>query len=215
MKQHALALAAAFIAAPAAAEPHLVLRLIADEHVIQPGESVHWQLWAELFEPDGEILATVAEIDFSLTFGGIPSLSIADNNFAPAFDSTFFGPADDGIVSGDSIANAIGTNTLPPLNNPGGPDSSNPLLIYSFTMVHDGFGGGEKYTPQLTINGVFTGAYVGSPFPTIFFYQLSSVPFPVPVPFSVQADTVYNIPTPATGTLALLSLTALRRRRSR
>lgn len=209
MKQHALALAAAFIAAPAAAEPHLVLRLIADEHVIQPGESVHWQLWAELYEPQDEILATVSDIAFSLTFGGVPSLSITDNEFTPAFDSVFFGPANDGTVINDTITSASGMNTLPPLQNPGGPDSSNPLLIYSFTMVHDGFGGGEMYTPDLSIEGQMTGAYVGNAFPITFFYTRIDGAM---VQYTIEADTVYNIPAPATGTLALLSLAAIRRR---
>ena len=104
MKYPTFALATIISATSAAAEPHLVLRLIADEHIIQPGESVHWQLWAELYEPQDEILATVSNIAFSLTFGGVPSLSITDNDFSTAFDSTFFGPADDGTVSFDTIS---------------------------------------------------------------------------------------------------------------
>ena len=209
MKYPTFALATIISATSAAAEPHLVLRLIADEHTIQPGESVHWQLWAELYEPQDEILATVSNIAFSLTFGGVPSLSITDNDFSTAFDSTFFGPADDGTVSFDTISNASGINALPPLQNPGGPDSSNPLLIYSFTMVHNGDGGGEMYTPELSIEGQMTGAYIGNAFPDEFYYTRIDGRM---VQYSIEADTVYNIPAPATGAFALLGLTAFRRR---
>lgn len=201
----ALVLAAA-LAVPAAAEPHLVLRLIADEQVIAPGDSVNWQIWAELFEPEQNIFATVAALDFSLTFGGHPSLSIVANEFAPAFDSPLLGPADDGTVVGDSITGASGFQALPPLTNPGGPDSSNPLFIYSFIMVHNGDGGGEMYSPIMSIS-LMTGAY-DAPFPIPFDYTDAGGPG---VPFTIIADTVYNVPAPATA-LALLGLIATRRR---
>jgi len=211
MKYQSIAFTAALcISAPAAAEPHLVLRLIADEHVIAPGDSVHWQLWAELIEPESEIVATVVDISFSLTFGGDQSISITENDFSSAFDSLIFGPADDGIVDGDTISGAFGVNVIPPINDPGGPDSSNPLFIYGFTMVHDGSIGEGIYQPELTIESQLTGAYASLPFPDYFFYRHRDGTSDVP--FVVIADTVYNIPTPATGTLALLGLSALRRR---
>lgn len=204
-----LVLAAAF-AAPAAAEPHLIVRLIADEHVIAPGDSVHWQVWAELFDPADEIAATVDEIEFNLTFGGVPSLSITNNHFAPAFYNLILDDyADDGAVSGDTITGARGLNsTFIPLANPGGADASNPVFIYSFTMVHDGNGGGELYTPSIDIL-FMTGAYPGTPFPTTINYL--GLGGATDVPFSVEADTVYNVPAPATA-LALVGLIATRRR---
>ncbi|MFI4894674.1 MAG: hypothetical protein ACIAQ0_14770 [Phycisphaerales bacterium JB058] len=205
----ALTLVAACMTAPAAAEPHLVLRLTADRTVIAPGESVHWELWAELLEPELEIGAVISEIGFSLSFGGNPSLGIDNNDFAPAFDSLLLGPADDGTVIGDSIYDAHGGNIVPPLSNPGGPDSSNPLFIYSFTTVHNGDGGGEMYTPEIEFY-FLNGAYVNTPFYTSFWYL--DLNGNSDVPFSVEADTVYNVPSPATGVLALISLAANRRR---
>ncbi len=207
----ALALVAGCMTARAAAEPHLVLRLNADRTVIAPGESVHWELWAELYEPAEEIAATVSDISFNLTFGGVHSLSITDNHFAPAFYNVILDDyANDGIVSGDTITGAQGFNTaFIPLMNPGGADSSNPVFIYGFTMVHDGFGGGEYYTPSIDIMHAI-GEYVGFPFAAPFDYL--GIDGVLDVPYSVEADTVYNVPSPATGALALISLAAIRRR---
>lgn len=207
MKYPAFALVTIISATSAAAEPHLNLYITADEHVIAPGDSVNWQIWAELIEPEQPVLATVVNFSFSLTFGGVSSLNITDNNFSTAFDSTFVGPADDGTVIGDAIFGAEGVNMIPPLNNPGGPDSSNPLFIYSFTMIHNGDGGGEMYTPELSITSM-SGAY-DTPVPIEFAYTNGTGPG---VSFNVVADTVYNVPPPATGALALISLAAIRRR---
>ncbi len=208
MKHFTLILGLALASTAGAQDTHLVVHVKADRAVALLGESVRWEIWAELFNPTGVISATVSDMAFSLDFGGQPELSISDNAWNPAFNSVFFGPANPGTVSDDRIDGASGTNTLPPLNNPGGPDSSNPLFCYGFTMNHDA-SFSNQYTPSLTIHGQFSGAYVGSPFHQVFFYQSASGGT---VPFRVVYDTISYIPAPATGTLALLSLAAIRRR---
>ena len=206
-----LAAAAVNITAAAVAEPNLVLHLVPDEHVIEVGGSVDWHLWAELNEPAGNILAAVSEISFSLDFGfgSDQVITLSNNAFQPAFDSTFFGPADDGTVINDTIVGASGINALPPLNNTCGPDSSNPLLIYSFTMTHIPFSGEGIFTPQLTIQGQMTGAYTGTPIPDDFFYQRADGTSEVP--FSIEIGTVI-IPAPTSGAVALIGLALIRRR---
>ena len=186
-----------------------------------PGESVTITLVAELMNPTGTVLAAVADMGFNLSFGGT-DLIIENNEFEPSFDSDFFGPANDGVVSGDSIIGALGGNTLPPLNNAGGPDSSNPLTIYSFDVVIPMNPQQSSYDLPLSgfeLAGQVTGAYTGVPFPTILTYQDAQ---------GNPGDTAYSvnhllngsilsigvIPAPSSG-LALFGLGAMTARRRR
>ena len=151
-----------------------------------------YDLTAELLNPTGTIRTIISDLSF--TIGGY---GFANFTYNPAFDSTFFGPATVSVTSTE--INFSGTNTLPPLNNPGGPDSSNPLYIASFDSM---------YFDSFTINGQFSGAYVGTPFDNVFFYQNANGS-PGSVPFSVCI-----IPAPASATLmGLAGFAAMRRRR--
>ncbi|HED54300.1 MAG TPA: hypothetical protein ENJ00_08880 [Phycisphaerales bacterium] len=211
MRTKTVLMAAGVVAAGTASaqQTSLNIHIQAVDTILAPGDSTDFHIWVELLDPTGTVLAAVSNISFDLTFGGSP-LTISNNDFSPSFDSVFFGPAIDGVVTGDSIIGAQGTNTLPPLNNPSGVDSSNPLSIYSFSVdtTNSSFG---AYTPSMTINNQFDGAYTGSPFPDVFFYQLADGS-PGSVPFNIIADTIFVVPAPATGMLALMGLAILRRR---
>ena len=130
----------------------------------------------------------------------------------------FLGQADDGDIVGTEIHGAAGTNALPPTNNPGGPDSSNPLVIYTLdTLITDDTPRSIAAYP--TIHGQFTGAYEGSTFPDVFAYQNpdgspGTVPFELPNLLNYPTLTIVPIPTPATASLFGLALCAgIRRRR--
>ncbi|GAB5496288.1 MAG: hypothetical protein Phyf2KO_13680 [Phycisphaerales bacterium] len=175
MLTNRLFVAGCAVAASSAAHAQTSLEFRFEQNVYSalPGETVSVTLMAELLNPTGTVLAAVADMGFNLTFGGT-DLTIENNEFAPAFDSDFFGPANDGVVSGDSIIGALGGNTLPPLNNAGGPDSSNPLTIYSFDVVIPSNPQQSTYymvESGFELAGQVTGAYAGTPFPTILTYQ--------------------------------------------
>ncbi|HED53129.1 MAG TPA: hypothetical protein ENJ00_02880 [Phycisphaerales bacterium] len=174
----------------------LAISITPDITVAGIGDTVTWTIRAELLNPlQGEVIrAVVSDFGFDLDHGGDTDLSILNNEFQPAFDSTFFGPAADGVVSGDSIIGAVGVNTLPPLNNPSGPDDSNPLLIYTYQTTVTG-GNARIIEPSLTLVGQISGAYIGTPFDQVFFYQLADGS-PGTVPFSIDPGQVAVVPGP-------------------
>ena len=206
--RHVAAASLICAASTTVAQTELVIHVDADRQVVQPGESVNYTIWAELLEPEHEVLAVIQYFGFNLEFGNT-DLNITDNEFQSTFDNDFFGPADDGDVIGDSIVEALGINEIPPLNNPDGPDSSNPLQIYSFSVTVPSDTGFGSYTPMLSLWGEVTGAYVGWPFPIIITYQSVFSD----VPYRVEADTIY-VPTPAVSlALVCTGLIAARRKR--
>ena len=181
------ALIVAGAAASASAQTSLVINV--DEG---PGGS--WTATAELVNPTDVIRAVVSDLAFTMNGSGM-------SNFAynAAFDSTFFGAAS--VTASASQVDFTGTNTLPPLNNASGPDSSNPLALFTVDGTVD----------SLTINGQLSGAYVSAPFDNVFFYQLADGSAGT-VPFTVEINPI--VPAPAS--LALLGLGGLattRRRR--
>ena len=195
-----------------------------DQDTAVLGDVVTWTFYAELVNPDPNkvIVATIS--DMAMTVFHFDTLSqITNNSFQPAFDSDFFGPADDGmvvpVVDGSQIVGASGQNTLMPLNNPGGPDSRNPLPIYSYdTVITDD----TERMVQATIllNGQITGAYAdpNSPFDDVFFYQLAdgspgTVPIVYPNLISPFLPRLHIIPAPASLSLLSLALLTTRRRR--
>jgi hypothetical protein len=172
----------------AAAQTHLDMQLCTFN-------GVDWVLSARLHNPVSTVLATIADLGFTFT-----GSNIANFEYNPSFDSDFFGAADVTVTS--SSVDFLGGNTLPPLNNAGGVDSSNPLHIASFTADNvDQF--------SFALVGQVTGAYVGTPFPSILTYQNAD---------GSAGDTRvffdFCIPSPSSASLlAIGSLAALPRRR--
>lgn len=200
----------------------LLFAVIPEQDTAELGDTVSWTLIAELIDPDPtkEILATVSNISFDMVVADsllAPGFEILNNSFTPAFNSDVFGPADNGIVSGAEILGATGSNTLPPLNNADGPDSSNPLAIYTFdTLITNGTQ--RTMSGYVTaIHGQFDGAYVGSPFPEIIQYQDANgnqfIPFDNP-PLGLL-PTLTIVPAPSSLAAFGLSLAIARRRRTR
>ncbi len=180
-------LVAAGVAASASAQTEMVV-------CVQEGPLGSWTVTAELSNPTGTLRAAVSDLAFTMNGTGIANFS-----YNSAFDSTFFGPA--AVTTSATQVTFSGTNTLPPLNNPGGPDSSNPLSIASFDAASVG---------SFVINGQFSGAYVGVPFDNVFFYQNANGTAGT-VPFRVD---IKPVPAPASAALlGLGGLAAIRRRR--
>jgi len=178
------ALVAAGVAASASAQSLDIL--------VQPTGGGSWTIDATLSNPTGTIVAVISDLNFTMT-----GADIANFSYNSAFDSTFFGNAT--VTASATQVSFGGTNTLPPLNNAGGPDSSNPLHIATFDA---------SSVSDLVVNGQFTGAYAGAPFPVVFFYQNANGSAG-PVPY-----TVTIIPAPASAALlGLGGLAAIRRRR--
>lgn len=180
------ALVAAGVAASASAQS-------LDINIVE-GPAGSWTASAVLNAPTGTIRAVISDLAFTMNGAGIANFS-----YNSAFDSTFFGAAT--VTASATQVNFSGTNTLPPLNNPGGPDSSNPLSIATFNA---------SSVSSFTVNGQMTGAYVAAPFDNVFFYQNANGTAGT-VPFSVNI-----VPVPAPASAALLGLgglAAIRRRR--
>lgn len=206
MKYPTFALATIISATSAAAEPHLNLYITADEHVIAPGDSINWQIWAELIDPQDEIAVVVEHIAFELTILGEPTISITNNAFTPAFARDFW-DFDSGDVVGNTISGAFGYNPSDEIiPGSGAPDSSNPIEIYNFTMTHDGSFGTGTFTPLILLSSL-SGAYATDPFPTSFDYSDVGTH-----PVYIHNDTVILVPTPATSLIAMTAIVALRRR---
>lgn len=179
------ALVAAGVAASASAQS-------LDINIVE-GPAGSWTASAVLNAPTGTIRAVISDLAFTMGGSGLSGFS-----YNSAFDSTFFGAAS--VTASATQVNFSGANTLPPLNNPGGPDSSNPLALFTV----------NGNVTSFAVNGQMTGAYTGVPFDNVFFYQTAQGT-PGTVPFSVNI-----IPVPAPASAALLGLgglAAIRRRR--
>lgn len=200
------------------AQTELLIASYPDRATAGLGDTVTWTIVAELLNPDPTktIHATVSDISFDLSHRGDTGIQIVNNSFQPAFDSDFFGPANPGVVSGDSIVGAAGSNTISPLNNPGGPDSSNPISIYTYqTIITDD--SPRQVIADIGIIGQFGGAYEGAPFPEVFQYQDAlgnpgDIPFVFPV--LLNYPHVQIVPAPMSASLLVLAgAGAVRRRR--
>lgn len=181
------ALVAAGVAASASAQTELCI-------IAETSDGTNWSLYAELLNPTGTVLAAISDLGFTMA-----GENFANFSYNSAFDSDFFGAATVSVSA--SSVDFLGGNTLPPLNNAGGPDSSNPLQIATFTADSvDELG--------FVLNGQVTGAYVSSPFPIILTYQTAT---------GGAGDTPWSfkvIPAPASAALlGLGGLAAVRRRR--
>ncbi len=123
--------------------------------LIETTNGTDWTITAELLNPASTVLAVISDLGFNMSGSGFDDFS-----YNPAFDSMFFGPATVGVTDGQ--VDFLGGNTIPPLNNDGGPDSSNPLHIASFTATE---------VTDFAFVGQVNGAYAGVPFPVILTYQ--------------------------------------------
>ena len=190
---------AGIVALPTLAQTELQIRMSFVDFVA--GGDALYSIDAMLLNPTSTIRTIISDLDFTIDW-----TDMRDFQYNPAFDSAFFGPASVSVTP--TQINFSGTNTLPPLNNPGGPDGSNPLHIATF--VGDDFSFVPFIVPQLTINGQLSGAYVGTPFDNVFFYQ-NADGTPGTVAFTAYFDYI-----PAPATLAMIPLAGavgLRRRR--
>ncbi len=180
------ALIAAGVATSAAAQTELCIE------IAPTGNGNTWAVNAELLNPTGNIVATIADLGFTMT-----GTNIANFSYNAAFDSDFFGPAN--VNASSTSVSFVGYNTLPPLNNANGPDSSNPLFIAQFDA---------DSVDSFVLDGQVNGAYSGTPFPIILTYQTAA---------GTAGDTPYQIkivPAPASAALlGLGGLAAARRRR--
>ncbi|RNC82224.1 MAG: hypothetical protein ED559_10710 [Phycisphaera sp.] len=149
---------------------------------------------AELLNPTGTILTTIADLGFVLN-----GTNISDFTYNSAFDSDFFGPATVSVTA--TQIDFIGSNTLPPLNNAAGPDSSNPLHIATFQA---------DSVNSFDLVGQVTGAYTGTPFPEILIYQ-NADGSPGDTYWCAPPYTCF--PTPGTGTAVVVGGALLMRRR--
>ena len=163
-------------------------------YITQPTPG-HGVIYAQLDNPQGTIRAVISDLSFTMTGAGISNFS-----YNPAFDSFYFGPAT--VTASPNQIDFSGMNMLPPLSNPGGPDSSNPLHIATFdaTLIWD-----------FQINGQMTGAYVHV-LDLVHFYQNANGTRGT-VPFYVHIDPSW-VPSPgATCLLGFAGFAAMRRRR--
>lgn len=160
---------------------------------VSPGS---WELSAELLNPGDPLEVAVASLKFHLEGSGI-----AEFDYNPAFDSEFFGPAVVNVT--DSTIDFFGINTPGPLQNPDGPDMSNPLFIARFDALT---------VESFTIQGYFDGASQpapGSQFPQIILYQNINGS-PGDVPYRIEINP---IPAPASGGVLLAASCMVARRR--
>ncbi|GAB5495253.1 MAG: hypothetical protein Phyf2KO_03330 [Phycisphaerales bacterium] len=180
--------ACAFVAACAQGQQtYLDISIQADT---DPGGGTYWTGIAELINPAGTVLATISDIGYRLTASNIGGFTYND-----AFDSDFFGPASVAI-SGDTVE-FLGSNTVPPLNNAGGPDSSNPLELFRLEA---------DQVLSFELIGQITGAYAGEPFPVMIDYtnvKGGDVPYRINI----------NPPVPGTTLLTAFAVFCSSRRR--
>lgn len=172
----------------------LVSPIAAQEHEIEfrfrtPDFHV-WSLDAILHHPETDVAVVIAEI--GLQFSGN---NLGNVQYNPAFDSIFFGPADV-LVTPESIA-FEGANMPAPLNDPGGPDSSNALHIMSFTA--DFVDPGTFALTSNTWGGYEPNAIADQ------FYLTSDV-------FPQDINWYVTIPAPASSVLVLLAIPLCTRR---
>ena len=164
-------------------------------YITQPTPG-HGVIYAQLDNPLAPIRAIIGDdLDFTMIGAGISNFS-----YNPAFDSTFFGPAT--VTVSPNQIDFHGSNTLPPLNNPGGPDSSNPLHIATFdaTLIWD-----------FQVNGQLKGEYVTFPGGDYFYQNANGTPGTVP--YYVHIDPSW-VPSPGAACLLGFSgIAAMRRRR--
>ncbi|GAB5496195.1 MAG: hypothetical protein Phyf2KO_12750 [Phycisphaerales bacterium] len=186
MKQACIACLATGIASGALADTQL-------RFTISTFDGNNWAMTAELENPTGTVIAAIADLGFTLT-----GSNISNFQHNTAFDSDFFGPATVSVTS--TQVDFIGSNTLPPLNNASGPDSSNPLLIATFQA---------DSLDSFDLVGQVTGAYTGVPFPEILFYQ-NADGSPGTTTWCVG---FYCTPTPGTATAIAIGGALLMRRR--
>ncbi len=162
-------------------------------YIYPTGNGNEWLMEAELDNPTGTVLATIADLGFTLT-----GTNISDFEYNSAFDSDFFGDADVTVTS--EQIDFIGNNALPPLNNSGGTDSSNPLRIATFQADR---------VNSFDLVGQVTGAYTGIPFPEILFYQNADG-----TPGTTRWCYFFNCtPTPGTATALFMGCALVARRR--
>lgn len=157
----------------------------------EPG-GVRNEIFARLFNPTGEVQAVIADLGFR-----VEGWDLSDFIYNPAFDSDFFGPASVDITSSEITFR--GGNTLPPLNDPGGPDSSNPLPIAEFY--------GSIWS--FSLEGQVNGAYVGTPFANVYTLQYAAGG-PGDMPYEIR---YCNFPSPGTASLLGIAVAFAARRR--
>lgn len=149
---------------------------------------------ARLVHPTGTILAVISDLGFRMT-----GQNISNFQYNSAFDSDFFGPAS--VVTSSTSVDFLGGNIIPPLNNAGGTDDSNPLAIATFNAEN---------INSFELVGQVTGAYAGVPFPNVFNYQnadgsVGDMPY--------RIENYYNWPTPSSSVLLFLAAAGASRRR--
>jgi len=170
----------------AQAEPMLEVRI----EEVAPG---HWDARAQLHDPAGDILVIISRLEFELN-----GIGISDFAYNDSFDSTIWGPAT--VSTSEERVYFSGINALPPLSNTFGVDGRNPLPLATFDAAS---------VSDFTFIGGINGAYRGSPFNQVFWYQ-NSDGTPGTVPFQIR---IIPIPSPATST-AVLAVGALAMRRN-
>ena len=185
MRKSFVAAAVLGLSASASAQTELFISL-------ESSDGFTLDIYAQLLNPTGTVLAAVSDLGFR--FNGT---NIDNFEYNPAFDSDFFGDAS--VVNSGSSVEFMGTNTLPPLNNAAGVDSSNPLHIASFTADRVDWCSFE-------LVGQVTGAYTGVPFPAVLTYQNADGS-------AGDTDWSFFCPSPSTATACLLIGAAAARRK--
>lgn len=167
--------------------------LLISVNEVNPG---NWEIQSELFDPSRPLLVTMSDVIFELEGQNISNFVY--NSFA--FDSEFFGAPV--VATTSERIEFAGINTVGPLQNIAGPDTSNPLFIGSFDA---------DSVDSLVLVGQNSGSYIPNTtsFPDIFLYQ-NAFGEPGTVPFRIEINP---IPSSGSGTLlAILALGARRRR---
>ena len=197
------------VTSPATAEPLLFVHVEANKEVIAPGDSVDWHIWAELVNPEREVMTVLSAIDLSIFFEDQDDIVLSNYQLTSSFQSNF-GFHNGNRDTNNSITGIYGYNHIAPLNNPGGPDRSNPISLYTFTMTQDGTLGTSGYQPIIRFDEQPIGYFFEEPFhvPIRYTPNFSGGD----VRYVIEYDTVYLVPAPATALLALTAIAPLRRR---